>query len=180
MSLPHRPSVYVPWPSSANSNGIHWYTNATSQQQRAKHKEKLIGLVLCQVIEIENLDDVGPTVPEKIDVQRQIRKTKGFPRIPWRQRCAPFDRTVIHTNSHNIHLVEKRQAIRANPRLRLVPLTMRHIHTAVWAWLIPHLPPARAHEQDVALLDVHLLCLGRVLEIVETDPVPAGERILSL
>jgi hypothetical protein len=45
----------VPWPSSANSNGIHWDANATSQQQRAKHKEEIIGLVLRQVVEIERL-----------------------------------------------------------------------------------------------------------------------------
>ena len=55
--------------SSANSNGIHWYANATPQQQRTKHEEKLIGLVLRQLIQVENLHDVGATVPEKIGVQ---------------------------------------------------------------------------------------------------------------
>src|SRR5262245_44366556 len=147
MSLPHRPSVYVPWPSLANSNGIHRDANATPQQQRAKHKEKLICLVLRQVVEIENLDEVGAAVPESIDVQRQSLKTTiTFPCVVRLDRKAPLYCGVIRTNDHNVHIVKKRQAIRPNPWLRLVPLAMRQVHASVCSWLIPHLPPASANE----------------------------------
>src|SRR5207248_4338038 len=92
----------------------------------------------------------------------------------------PFHCPVIHTNGNNIHVIEKRQTICPYPRLRLVPLAMRHIHPSVWTRLIPHLTPASAHEQNITLLDFHLLRFGRVLEIFETDPVTAWERILPL
>src|SRR5215813_6901536 len=95
------------WPSSANSNGIHWYANATPQQQGTEHEEKLIGLVLCQVIQVENLHDVGATVPEKIRVQWPGGIAfKGLADILWIAE-PPFDRGVIRTDGHNIHLVEE-------------------------------------------------------------------------
>jgi len=54
--------------------------------------------------------------------------------------------SVIRTDDHNVHIVKKRQAIRPNSRLRLVPLAMRQINASVCSWLIPHLPPASANE----------------------------------
>src|SRR5262245_16055732 len=82
ISLSHQPSAYIQWPSSANSNGIYWYANATSQQQGAEHKEKLIGLVLRQVVQVEHLHNVGASAPEKIGVERSTGITpKGLPGI---------------------------------------------------------------------------------------------------
>src|SRR5215471_10352468 len=70
-----------------NGDRIHRHANTTPEPQGAECEEKLIGLVLRQLVQVENFDDVGATVPEKIDVQRQPRKPIGFPDITrWQRR----------------------------------------------------------------------------------------------
>src|SRR5712691_12967406 len=165
ISLSHQPSVYMQWPSSANSNGIHWYANATPQQQRTKHEEKFIGLVLRQLIQVENLHNVGATVPEKIGVQWCGGiAPKGLADILWVAE-PPFDRGVIRADGHNVHVIEEGQAIRPDAWLGLMPLGMGRINFPVWAELVPHLPPTRPHQQDIALLDFYLLRFRGILEI---------------
>src|SRR4029453_18587965 len=159
------------WPSSANSNGINSYANATPQQQRTEHEEKLIGLVLCQLIQVENLHDVGATVPEKIGVQWPCGIAfKGLADILWVAE-PPFDRGVIRADGYNIHLIKKGQAIRPDAWLGLMPLGMGRIHFPVWAWLVPQLPPTRPYQQDIALLDLDLLRFRGILEIFERDSI---------
>src|SRR5437016_7344352 len=127
ISLSHQPSASIQWPSSANSNGIHWYANATPQQQWAKHKEKFIGLVLGQVVQIENLHNVGTTIPEEIGVQWPSGiAPKGLADILWVAE-PPFDCGVIRADGHNIHVIEEGQAIRPDAWLCLMPLSMGRI-----------------------------------------------------
>ena len=78
---------------------------------------------------------------------------------------SPFDRGVIRADSHNVHVIEEGQAIRPDAWLGLMPLGMGRINFPVRAWLVPHLPPTRPHQQDIALLDLYLLRFGGILEI---------------
>src|SRR5262245_21665306 len=41
------------------------YTDPASKQQRAKGEEELVGLVLGQLVEVQDLDDVGASVPDE-------------------------------------------------------------------------------------------------------------------
>src|SRR5262245_23251567 len=59
-------------------NGIDWHPNATPQQQRAEDKEEFVCLVLGQFVQVEDLNDVSASVPDKISVQRQAEKAEGF------------------------------------------------------------------------------------------------------
>src|SRR5215831_14800665 len=76
---------------SPNGNRIHRHADTTPKQQGPEREEKLIGLVLRQFVQVENFDNVGAAVPEKIDVQWQPRKaSEGFLdiiRLDWK---APF------------------------------------------------------------------------------------------
>jgi len=55
--------------------------------------------------------------------------------------------------------------------LRLMPLVMCQINAPVLSWLVPHLPPAGPNQQNIALLDLHLLRFSGILEIFQTDPI---------
>jgi hypothetical protein len=61
-----------------------------------------------------------------------------------------------------------------------VPLAVQQINAAVIARLIPHLTPARAHEQNIALLNLGLLGFGSVLEVFKGDPIIRREWVLAL
>ena len=61
-----------------------------------------------------------------------------------------------------------------------MPLGMCGINSPVRAWLVPHLPPTRPHQQNIALLDLYLLRFGGILEIFQRDPIPAGQGICAL
>src|ERR671922_44959 len=130
-----------------NGDGIDRHPNATPQKQRTEDKEEFVGLVLRQLVQVEDLHDVGASVPEEIGVQRPGGiASKGLPGI-WRGRPEPpFYRRVIRTDGHNLHLVEEGQTIRPHPWLRFMPLGMRGINPSVRAWGVPHLPPTRPHQ----------------------------------
>src|SRR6266536_3334668 len=80
-----REGQYVVCPSAChyalpNGDGIDRHPNTAPQQQRAEDKEEFVGLVLRQFVQVEDLDDVGTAVPEKIGVQRQpLKSSKSFP-----------------------------------------------------------------------------------------------------
>jgi hypothetical protein len=113
-------------------------------------------------------------------VHREDWEAKGFAGVIRVYRKAPFYCGVVRTNSDNLHLVEEGQRIGANPRLWPVPLAVQQINAAVIARLIPHLTPARAHEQNIALLNLSLLGFGSVLEVFKGDPIIRREWVLAL
>src|SRR6266851_955699 len=45
------------------------YADPAFEQQRAKGEEELVSLVLGQLVEVQDLDDVGTPVPDEIEVQ---------------------------------------------------------------------------------------------------------------
>src|SRR5437879_835018 len=53
-----------------DGDGVDRHADAASQQQRPEDEEKLVSLVLGQLVEVEDLHDVGAAVPEEIGVNR--------------------------------------------------------------------------------------------------------------
>src|SRR6267142_1383553 len=67
-----------------NGDGIDRHSNATPQKQRTENKEEFVGLVLRQLVQVEDLHDVGASVPEKIGVERPGGiASKGLAGILW-------------------------------------------------------------------------------------------------
>src|SRR5262245_239728 len=137
----------TPYRALPNGDWIDRHPNATPQKQRTEDKEEFVGLVFGQLVQVEDLHDVGPSVPEKFGMQRPGGiASKGLPDI-WRGGPEPpFYRRVIRTDGHNLPLVEEGQTISPHPWLRFMPLGMRGINLPVRAWRIPHLPPTRPHQ----------------------------------
>src|SRR5215471_21447215 len=133
--MSYRLRVHVPSLPSPNSDRIHRHTNTASEEQGAEYEEKFIGLVLRQLIQVENLHDVGATVPEQIGVQWPGGiAPKGLADILGVAE-PPFDCGVICVDGHNIHCIEEGQAIRPDAWLGLMPLGMGRISFAIWPWL---------------------------------------------
>src|SRR5215510_15072429 len=128
-------------------NRIDRHPNATPQKQRTEDKEEFVDLVLRQLVQIEDLHDVGASVPEKIGVERPGGiASKGFPLIGRVDPEPPFYCRVIRTDGHNLHLVEEGQTINPHSWLRFMPLGMCGINPPVQTWLVPHLPPTRSNQ----------------------------------
>src|SRR6266853_6754528 len=75
-----------------DGDGIDWHSDPALEQERAESEEELVRPILGQIVEVEDLHDVGASVPDEIDVQRQTEKAEPLPRIIGFRREAPFHR----------------------------------------------------------------------------------------
>src|SRR5216117_1230365 len=149
-----------------DGDGVDRHADPTSQQQRPEDEEELVRLVLSQLIEVEDLHDVGAAVPEEIGVNRQREIPKGLSLILRVWRESPLQRRVVRADRHDVHVVEEFQRVRPDAWLWLMPLRVRRIETPGGIRLVPRLAPARPHQQDVALADLDVLRLRGVLQVL--------------
>src|SRR6266850_3181549 len=140
-----------------DGDGVDRHADPTSEQQRTEDEEELVRLVLGQLVEVEDLHDVGAAVPEEIGVNRQRQIAKGLSLILRIRRESPFERRVVGADGHDVHVVEELQTIGAHAGLGLVPLSVRRIETPGGIRLVPRLAPARPDQQDVALSNLDVL-----------------------
>src|SRR5438132_9891827 len=100
-------------------DGIDRHTDPALQPERAEGEKELVRSVLSQLVEVEDLHDVGASVPDKIDVQRQPEKAERLSCILRFHREAPFYRRVVRPDGHDFHVVQELQAIGADTWLWL-------------------------------------------------------------
>src|SRR5262249_492601 len=96
---PQATSTTAPPTSTGLQDGdrVDRHTDPTLQAERADDKEKLICPILGQLVEIEDLDDIGAPVPDEVYVQWQAEKAECFPRVIRFYRETPFYRCVVGT-----------------------------------------------------------------------------------
>src|SRR5207248_3553414 len=84
--------------SLQDGDRVNRYADSAFEQQRAKHEHELVRLIVGQLVEVENLHDVGAPVPDEVDVQRQAEKAERLPCIIGPHRETPFHRRIIRAD----------------------------------------------------------------------------------
>src|SRR6266849_5267552 len=163
-----------------DGDGIDWHSDPALEQERAESEEELVRPILGQIVEVEDLHDVGASVPDEIDVQRQPEKAERLSVIIGFHREAPFHRRVVRPDRDDLHVVQELQAIGADAWLWLMPLGVRRVETPGIIGFSPRLPPARPHQQNVSLSDLDVLPLRGVLQILGGDPIIDRENVSAL
>src|SRR5215469_15810307 len=143
IAIPRGTSSGGPQPSIGLQDGdrVDRHTDPTLQPERPDDKEKLICPILGQLVEVEDLDDVGTPVPDEVDVQRQAEKAERLPGVIGFYGETPFYRGVIGADRDDLHVVQELQAIGADTRLRLMPFGVRSVETPGIVRFRPRLPP---------------------------------------
>src|SRR5215469_1514714 len=168
-----------PQPSIGLQDGdrVDRHTDPTLQAERPDDKEKLICPILGQLVEVEDLDDISASVPDEVYVQWQAEKAECFPRVIGFYRETPFYRCIVGTDRDDLHVVQELQAIGADARLRLMPFGVRSVETPGIVRFRPRLPPPGANQQNVALSKLDVLRLRRILQVLDSDPIIARQRV---
>src|SRR5215470_15932609 len=181
IAIPRGTSSGSPQPSIGLQDGdrIDRHTDPTLQPERPDDKEKLICPVLGQLVEVEDLDDVGTPVPDEVDVQRQAEKAERLPGVIGFYGKTPFYRGVIGADRDDLHVVQELQAIGADTRLRLMPFGVRSVETPGIVRFRPRLPPPGPNQQNVALSNLDVLCLRSILQVLDRDPIIARQRVTA-
>src|SRR6185436_16227999 len=97
---------------SPNRDGIDRYADTTAQEQRSDDEEELVRLVLGQIVEVEDLDDVGATTPDEVDVQGQaLEAVEGLLGIVGVDGEVPLDGRGIGADGDDFHVVQELQRI---------------------------------------------------------------------
>src|SRR5215469_5102436 len=143
IAIPQGSSSRGPQPSIGLQDGdrVDRHTDPTLQAERPDDKEKLICPILGQLVEVEDLDDIGAPVPDEVYVQWQAEKAECFPHVIRFYRETPFYRCVVGTDRDDLHVVQELQAIGADARLRLMPFGVRSVETPGVVRFRPGLPP---------------------------------------
>src|SRR5439155_4373380 len=103
-----------------DGNRIDRHADAAAQQERADDEQELVGLVLRQLVQVHDLDDVGATVPDEVDVQRQaLVAAEGFLRIRWVDREIPLDGGRVGSDRDDLQVVQERKTVRPHAGLGL-------------------------------------------------------------